>query len=66
MKIPLSKAIEIVEINLAEAKRMPADCRTALELGLDAMAGLTAERAIHGYTRIGQLPHEEPQPSKTP
>lgn len=60
MKITKTKAIEILEINLKEATRkMPPDCRTALELSLDILAGLIAERNIYGYSRIGLLPHEE-------
>lgn len=59
-KITLLKAIEILQFNLKEAGlKMPTDCHTAVELALDSMAGLSAERNIHGYSRIGQLPHEE-------
>ena len=66
MKIQPSKAIEILDINVKEAgKKMPPDCMAAILLSLDALAGIVAERAIYGYTRIGQLPHEEPLPTKS-
>lgn len=64
MKIQIPKAIEILDINLKEAgRKMPPDCQAAVLLSLDALAGLQAERAIYGYQRIGQLPHEEDMPS---
>jgi len=60
LKITLIKAIEILEFNLQEAGlKMPTDCHTAVELALDSMAGLSAERHTYGYSRIGLLPHEE-------
>lgn len=64
-KITIAKAIEILELNINEAKPpMPLDCRTSVQLALDVLAGLIAERAIYHYDRIGQLPHEEIEPKK--
>lgn len=67
MKITLSKAIQILDINLKEAaKSMPSDVKTTLELALDNLVGLRTERYMFGYTRLGQLPHEEPDIKPAP
>lgn len=59
-KIKIPKAIEILDLNVKEASpKMPPDCKLAVLLSLDILAGLWAERSMYGFTRIGQMPHED-------
>lgn len=59
MKILITKAIEILDLNLKESRGMPSDVKLALNLALENLVGLRTERSIHGFTRIGQLPSED-------
>lgn len=55
----LTKAIEILELNLKEAgKKMPPDCKDAVQLGIEAMGALHCHREVWGYSEFKLLPGE--------
>lgn len=58
-RIPLGKAIEILDLNQKEGQaKMPRDVHTSIMLCLDLLAWLLLERAKYGYDRIPKQPHE--------
>ena len=59
IKMPLDKAIEIINLNIRVAgKKMPPDVRAALTLGIEALKHIKHGRSCQGNYVDNPLPDE--------